>query len=95
MKRLTQSEYAEPEHARQPLEEALVIHQCSEATKNHKLVIFVHGLGGSRYEAGATWGSFPRYIFEDLPDIDVGMYQYLPMLSTVAGYGDKLFEYKG
>jgi hypothetical protein len=39
-----------------------VIHQRSELTANDRLVIFVHGLGGSRYGRRSTWGEFPRLI---------------------------------
>ncbi len=53
-----------------------MIHQRLESTTNNKLVIFVHGLGGSRYGEKSTWGNFPRLIFEDLPQVDIGMYQY-------------------
>lgn len=76
MKQLTALAYGEPEDAGALSEEPLVVHQRAEPTANTKLVIFVHGLGGSRYGAKSTWGSFPRFIFEDLPDADIGMYQY-------------------
>lgn len=38
-----------------------------------QLVIFLHGLGGRRY---GTWGELPRFIYEDCPLIDVGLYDY-------------------
>jgi pimeloyl-ACP methyl ester carboxylesterase len=76
MKRLAQAAFAEPEDAQALLEEPLVVHQRAAPTANGRLVIFVHGLGGSRYGSKSTWGNFPRFIFEDAPDTDVAMYQY-------------------
>jgi pimeloyl-ACP methyl ester carboxylesterase len=76
MQRLAASKFAEPQHADALSEEPLVIHQRLESTTNNKLVIFVHGLGGSRYGEKSTWGNFPRLIFEDIPQVDIGMYQY-------------------
>lgn len=34
------------------------------------------GLGGKRYGKNSTWGEFPKFIFEDLPNFDVGLYYY-------------------
>ena len=76
MQRLTATLFAEPTNADSLLDEPLVVHQRTEPTTNNKLVIFVHGLGGSRYGKSSTWGNFPRFMFEDIPGIDVGMYQY-------------------
>jgi hypothetical protein len=76
MQRLVSSKFVEPEHAAEWSEEPLVIHQRFESTSNNKLIIFVHGLGGRRYGEKSTWGNFPRMIFEDISEIDVGMYQY-------------------
>lgn len=76
MKRLVQEAYSYPENEAALSEEPLVIHQRAEVTRNDKLVVFVHGLGGWRYGDSGTWGQFPSFIFEDLPDTDVGMYQY-------------------
>jgi pimeloyl-ACP methyl ester carboxylesterase len=76
MKRLVQEKYAYPQNAAALGDEPLVVHQRTEVTANDKLVIFVHGLGGQRYGDSGTWGKFPAFLFEDLPDTDVGMYQY-------------------
>jgi hypothetical protein len=76
MQRLAASKFAEPANAGSLSEEPLVIHQRLESTTNNKLVIFVHGLGGSRYGKKSTWGNFPGLIFEDIQEVDVGMYQY-------------------
>src|SRR5207245_4033522 len=43
-------------------------------------VVFVHGLGGERYD---TWGHFPRFLYEDLPGVDVGMYAYRTALKRL------------
>jgi pimeloyl-ACP methyl ester carboxylesterase len=37
------------------------------------LVLFVHGLNGSRYR---TWGDFPRFLFDADQSIDIGLYDY-------------------
>jgi len=76
VKRVTGTNYSEPTDAEHLLEEPLITHQRTEPTHKNKLVIFVHGLGGHRYGRNSTWGNFPRYIFEDIPELDVGMYQY-------------------
>jgi len=76
MQRSVAEQFTDPENAASLSEEPLVVHQRLPSTANNTLVIFVHGLGGSRYGAKSTWGSFPRFIFEDIPTLDVGMYQY-------------------
>lgn len=53
--------------------ESLVVHQQARTPDAENLVLFVHGLGGSRY---GTWKEFPRFVFEDFPDVDVGLYQF-------------------
>ena len=79
MRRLVQDSFAEPSDPGTLEGEALVIHLRSEPTRNRALIIFVHGLGGSRYGSGATWGFFPRFVFEDFPDVDVGLYDYVTL----------------
>ena len=54
----------------------MVVHQRTEPTANNKLALFVHGLGGRRYGKHSTWGNFPRFMSEDFPELDIGMYQY-------------------
>jgi phosphoserine phosphatase/pimeloyl-ACP methyl ester carboxylesterase len=71
MKLVVQTTFAEIEDP--GLDQPLCIHQRTAPTHNHALVIFVHGLGGSRY---GTWGSFPRFVYEDNSNLDVGMYSY-------------------
>lgn len=57
------------------LDDPVVVHRRAGA-HNDLLVLFVHGLGGSRYGSRPTWGSFPSFVFEDFPAADVGMYGY-------------------
>jgi len=52
----------------------LVIHTKNQ--RNNKIVIFIHGLGGSRYGKKSTWKNFPKYLFEDLAKYDIGLYEY-------------------
>ncbi len=56
-----------------PADEPLVVHDGGREPS--RLVVFVHGLGGSRY---GTWGDFPRFVFEDFRDagVAVGLYGY-------------------
>lgn len=76
MERFVGEEYSHPENHTTLLDEPLCIHQRCNPTENKNLILFVHGLEGSRYGANSTWGNFPSFIFEDLPDADIGMYQY-------------------
>jgi tetratricopeptide (TPR) repeat protein/pimeloyl-ACP methyl ester carboxylesterase len=80
MRRLIQDTFAEPDDPGALHGEPLVIHLRSEPTRNRAIVIFVHGLGGNRYGRGATWGFFPQFVFEDFPDVDVGLYEYVTFL---------------
>lgn len=68
--------YSHPKDLNLFLDEPLCIHQRSDPTMNRNLVLFVHGLGGSRYGVNSTWGNFPKLMFKDIPDADIGMYQY-------------------
>ena len=45
--------------------------------------MFIHGLGGKRYGHRATWGDFPRYLFQDFPNLDVALVQYRTALGRV------------
>ena len=51
-----------------PEDEPLVVHDGGR--KHAHLVVFVHGLGGSRY---GTWGDFPRFVFDDFRDAGVAV----------------------
>ena len=83
MKRLTADPFADPKDPDSLLDQPLVLHQRCDPTANDKLVIFVHGLGGSRYGEKSTWGKFPQFLFEDLPEVDVGLYQYRTAISRL------------
>jgi pimeloyl-ACP methyl ester carboxylesterase len=75
MKTITQAHYVEPENTESIREEPLVIHR-KEGKRNNQLIVFVHGLSGSRYGKDSTWGEFPAFIFADFPLLDVGLYEY-------------------
>ena len=79
MRWLVQDSFAEPGDRSALRGEPLVIHLRTEPTRNRALIIFVHGLGGSRYGPKATWGFLPRFVFEDFPDVDVGLYEYVTL----------------
>lgn len=72
----TQSSYESPQSDRDTQQHALIVHRRSDPSNNRRLVIFVHGLGGSRYGTNATWGKFPEFLFDDLTDVDIGLYRY-------------------
>lgn len=72
---IIQSRFAEPSDLAAVAEEPLVVHR-HEGTRNTRLVLFVHGLGGQRYGPKATWGRFPELLFEDLPEADIALYSY-------------------
>lgn len=76
MRRLLQPKYEEPQDTPDLASEPLTVH-FRDAKKSAKtLLIFVHGLGGTRYGEGATWGDYPKLIFANFPSIDVGLYAY-------------------
>ena len=61
MEIFVQNSYAEPDDPKlikRLADEALVIHRKAEG--NRYLVVFVHGLGGSRYEEGFNLGVFSK-----------------------------------
>ncbi len=61
--------------------EPLVIYQNKQKkTEAQTLIIFVHGLGGNRFN---TWLSFPEFLQEEIPYLDVGMYQYATATSRI------------
>ena len=80
MIKLIQEQYEAPTDANSTLEHALVIHARGPDRENQALIIFVHGLGGGRYGTHSTWGNFPAFLYEDMPNVDVGMYQYKSLL---------------
>ena len=84
MEAVVGASFCEPAQPDALVEQPLVLHLRTSPTSNDKLVIFVHGLGGSRYGKDSTWGNFPRFLFEDMPDVDVGMYQYRTGLGRLA-----------
>lgn len=82
MLKLDQTAFEKPERLDSVKDEPLVIH-ARPATNNRVLVILVHGLGGSRYGENSTWGDMPKYIFEDSPHVDVGLYSYRTLLGRL------------
>ncbi|MEQ1622958.1 MAG: alpha/beta hydrolase [Methylococcales bacterium] len=74
--KLQQTKYKEP-HSHEAAQYPLVLHlQEHQETKNNQLILFIHGLGGTRYGKKSTWGKFPKFVFEDIPQLDVGLYEY-------------------
>jgi len=62
------------------ISDPLVIHKGMGKDQTTTLVMFVHGLGGDRY---GTWGSFPSFLLNDVPAIDVGLYGYRTLISRL------------
>jgi len=83
MQIIVQSHFEEPRRGMVSDEEPLIVHRRTEQAVNKALVVFVHGLGGKRYGPDATWGRFPQYIYEDFPNVDVGLYTYRTLLGRL------------
>ncbi len=83
MRTLVQNTFVEPDNPGALDGEPLVIHLRSEPTPNRVLIIFVHGLGGSRYGPRSTWGFFPKFVFQGFSNVDVGLYQYRTLLGRL------------
>ena len=75
MRTVVQSHFADPLGDVNLADEPLVIHRRRDAASPH-LVVFVHGLGGKRYGPNATWGMFPKLLFDEFSNVDVGLYSY-------------------
>src|SRR4051794_19478165 len=73
---LVQAAFEEPYDPTSLDHEPLVIHRRTAERHNYGLLIFVHGLGGRRYGSKGTWGQFPRFVYDDFPMLDVGLYAY-------------------
>lgn len=56
-----------------PLDQPLALHVRAACFNHRALILFVHGLGGSRYR---TWGQLPSLLFDDMPRCDLGLYSY-------------------
>jgi pimeloyl-ACP methyl ester carboxylesterase len=56
--------------------EPLVIHRRTDRPRNSRLVVLIHGLKGTRYGRKSTWGRLPGQLYQDLPELDLGLYQY-------------------
>jgi pimeloyl-ACP methyl ester carboxylesterase len=72
MHKLPQTSFTEPDNKHEYDNEPIVIHTRSRRIAK-SLVLFVHGLTGHRY---GYWGNIPRFVLEDLPTADVGLYFY-------------------
>ena len=81
METFVQEVFSEP---RLDPSDPLVVHKHSSCPDNLKnIVIFIHGLGGTRYGRNSTWGFFPRFVFEDFHQADVGLYRYKTMFQRL------------
>jgi pimeloyl-ACP methyl ester carboxylesterase len=66
-------------------DEPLVIHRRGEVTAP-ALIVLIHGLGGSRYGTwtakyeNPTQTSLPRFLYDDVASLDVGLYRYRTLL---------------
>lgn len=72
MKTISQDQFSEPADLKEVADQSIIVHRRNGGSAT-RIVIFVHGLGGSPY---GTWGNFLRFLFEDVSDLDVGLYQY-------------------
>jgi pimeloyl-ACP methyl ester carboxylesterase len=72
MKIISQDQFSVPGNLDELVDQSIIVHRRNGNSAN-RILIFVHGLGGSPY---GTWGNFSKFIFEDVPDLDIGLYQY-------------------
>jgi pimeloyl-ACP methyl ester carboxylesterase len=72
MIKLQQIAFAPPDDLHCYDHEPIVVHARPEQVSRN-LVLLVHGLTGHRY---GYWNDIPRFILEDLPQADVGLYFY-------------------
>lgn len=62
-------------------DEPLIVHQHCDSY-GRALVVFIHGLGGTRYGTWTPKGQdpgqvgFPKFLYDDVAGLDVGMYKY-------------------
>lgn len=72
MKRIETAKFSVPKDYKSLDSEPLVLH-AKPRSSAETLIILVHGLTGHRYE---YWGNLPQFLLEDIPGIDLGLYQY-------------------
>lgn len=72
MKRIEHAKFNIPKDYKSLDEHSLILHAKRNSTSQN-LVILVHGLTGHRYK---YWNKLPQFLMEDLPDTDIGLYQY-------------------
>jgi pimeloyl-ACP methyl ester carboxylesterase len=70
--KLQQASFSEPVDPHKHDDEPIVVH-ARDARIAKNLVLFIHGLTGHRY---GYWGNTPRFVLDDLPTADVGLYFY-------------------
>lgn len=69
----------------------LVVHRHGGQV-GRALIVFIHGLGGDRYGTWTPKGSDPtktslaRFLYDDIPELDVGLYTYHTLLRRL-GWG--------
>ena len=83
MSTIDQFTYEELETNHDSFNESLIIHKHKGKSKSDTLIILIHGLGGKRYGNKSTWGNFPKYLFDDFLNIDVGLYEYQTLFRRI------------
>ena len=82
---MTQRQFEEPKDLSSCDKKALIIHPNQGETDDKALIIFVHGLGGHRYGDKSTWGQFPEFLFDDFPQLDIGLFEYRTLFKRFWG----------
>lgn len=82
MIKLQQMAFAPPEDLHCYDHEPIVIHARPEQVSRN-LVLLIHGLTGHRY---GYWNNIPKFILEDFPQADVGLYFYRTALKRFSWY---------
>lgn len=92
MKLIIGQQLVEPDDAAQFAEESLFLHRRRDGEIGQAVVIFVHGLGGSRY---GTWQNFPSFLYQDLAETDIGLYAYRTALKRLRFWASIELEDEG
>lgn len=80
MRHIQQAKYLDASASDDAAEPLIVHHLGESAAARSNIVVFVHGLRGTRY---GYWGKFPSLLSSDRSDLDVGMYYYETALRRI------------
>jgi pimeloyl-ACP methyl ester carboxylesterase len=62
---------------------ALTIFQRIGTTKNRRLIVFLHGLGGASFGDSRTWVGLPESLWDDMLNADIAFYSYRTLFARL------------